>query len=67
MKRKKTHTTKSVLRLPDPEHATAAVLHSLTGLDAQRGYRQILDGELSSPGSRQNGDPATSCGNRGQD
>jgi hypothetical protein len=28
---------------------------------------QVLDGELSSPGSRQNGGPVTSCGNRGQD
>src|SRR5216684_1774848 len=32
-----------------------------------RGYPEGLDAELSSPGSRQNGGPATSCGNRGQD
>jgi hypothetical protein len=29
-------TTKSVLRLPDLEHAKAAVLNSLTSPDAQR-------------------------------
>ena len=33
-------TTKSVLRLPDLEHAKAAVLNSL---DAQRGYRHAID------------------------
>src|ERR1700674_4418627 len=32
-----------------------------------RGYPQGLDAELSSPGSRQNGSPATSCRTRGQD
>src|SRR5580693_6789269 len=32
-----------------------------------RGYHQGLDAELSSPGSRQNGGPATSRWNRGQD
>jgi len=36
-------TTKSVLRLPDLEHAKAAVLNSLTSPDAQRGYRHALD------------------------
>src|SRR5712692_3775072 len=40
--RKRT-TTKSVLRLPDLEHAKAAVLDSLTSLDAQRGYRHAID------------------------
>jgi hypothetical protein len=35
--RRKRTTTKSVLRLPDLEHAKAAVLNSLTSLDAQRG------------------------------
>ena len=40
--RKRT-TTKSVLRLPDHEHAKAAVLNSLTSLDAQRGYRHAID------------------------
>lgn len=48
MKRKpyprgKRTTTKSVLRLPDLEHAKAAVLNSLTSLDAQRGYRHAID------------------------
>src|SRR6266849_10479151 len=32
-----------------------------------RGCPEGLDAELSSPGSRQNGSPAASCGNRGQD
>jgi hypothetical protein len=41
--RRKRTTTKSVLRLPDLEHAKAAVLNSLTSLDAQRGYRQAID------------------------
>src|SRR5260370_25023475 len=36
-------TTKSVLRLPDLEHVKAAVLNSLTSLDAQRGYRHAID------------------------
>src|SRR6202043_2575051 len=40
--RKRT-TTKSVLRLPDLEHAKAAVLNSLTSADAQRGYRHAID------------------------
>jgi len=40
--RKRT-TTKSVLRLPDLEHAKAAVLNGLTSLDAQRGYRHAID------------------------
>src|ERR1700739_4984830 len=41
--RKKRTATKSVLRLPDLEHAKAAVLNSLTSLDAQRGYRHAID------------------------
>ena len=41
--RRKHTTTKSVLRLPDLEHAKAAVLNSLTSLDAQRGYRHAID------------------------
>ena len=41
--RRKRTTTKSVLRLPDLEHAKAAVLNSLTSPDAQRGYRQAID------------------------
>ena len=36
-------TTKSVLRLPDLEHAKAAVLNSLTSPDSQRGYRHAID------------------------
>src|SRR5437763_7724963 len=48
MKRKSPHrrkrtSTKSVLRLPDLEHAKAAVLNSLTSPDAQRGYRHAID------------------------
>src|ERR1700680_4267814 len=41
--RAKRTTTKSVLRLPDLEQAKAAVLNSLTSLDAQRGYRHAID------------------------
>jgi hypothetical protein len=41
--RRKRTTTKSVLRLPDLEHAKAAVLNSLTSLDAQRGYCHAID------------------------
>src|SRR6266478_2129081 len=41
--RRKRTTTKSVLRLPDLEHAKAAVLNSLTCPDAQRGYRHAID------------------------
>ena len=41
--RTKRTTTKSVLRLPDLEHAKAAVLNSLTSSDAQRGYRHAID------------------------
>jgi hypothetical protein len=36
-------SSKSVLRLPDLEHAKAAVLNSLTSPDAQRGYRHAID------------------------
>jgi len=34
---------KSVLRLPDLEHAKSAVLSSLTNADAQRGYNHAID------------------------
>ena len=44
--RRKRTTTKSVLRLPDLDRAKAAVLNSLTSLDAQRGYRHAIDEEL---------------------
>jgi len=35
--------SKSVLRLPDLEHAKAAVLNSLNSIDAKRGYRYVID------------------------
>src|ERR1700737_34087 len=41
--RKKLSTSKSCLPLPGLEHAKAAVLNSLTSLDAQRGYRHAID------------------------
>ncbi|HEV2276890.1 MAG TPA: site-specific integrase, partial [Acidobacteriaceae bacterium] len=34
---------KTVLRIPDLEHARTAVLNSLTNIDAQRGYRHAID------------------------
>ena len=37
------NNVKTVLRLPDLEHAKAAVLNSLTSPDAQRGYRHAID------------------------
>jgi len=40
---KKRNGVRSVLRLPDLYHAKAAVLHSLTSSDAQRGYRHAID------------------------
>src|SRR5258707_6856009 len=36
-------STKSVLRLPDLEHAKAAGLNSLNSADAKRGYRHAID------------------------
>jgi site-specific recombinase XerD len=41
--RKRPTSTKSILRLPDLEHAESAVLNSLTSSDAQRGYRHAID------------------------
>ena len=41
--RRRRTTTSSVLRLPDLEHAKAAVLNSLTSPDAQRGYRHAIE------------------------
>src|ERR1017187_2880803 len=41
--RRRRSSTKSVLCLPDLEHAKAAVLSSLTCPDAQRGYRHAMD------------------------
>ncbi|MGA2923923.1 MAG: tyrosine-type recombinase/integrase [Candidatus Sulfotelmatobacter sp.] len=41
--RRRRHSTKSILRLPDLEHAKAAVLNSLNSTDAKRGYRHAID------------------------
>jgi hypothetical protein len=41
--RRKRSSAKSVLRLPDLEHAKAAVLNSLNSADAKRGYRHAID------------------------
>src|SRR5260370_33878387 len=41
--RRRRSSTKSVLRLPDLEHAKAAVLNSLNSAYATRGYRHAID------------------------
>src|SRR5487761_2586275 len=41
--RRRRSSTKSVLRLPDLEHAKAAVLNSLNSADAKCGYRHAID------------------------
>ena len=41
--RRKRSSNKSVLRLPDLEHAKAAVLNSLNSTDAKRGYRHAIE------------------------
>src|SRR3989442_10721740 len=41
--RRRRSNTKSVLRLPDLEHAKAAVLNSLNSADAKRGDRHAVD------------------------
>ena len=41
--KKKRRVSKAILRLPDLDHAKAAVLNSLTCPDAQRGYRHAID------------------------
>jgi hypothetical protein len=41
--RKKRSRNKSVLGLPDLEHAKAAVLNSLNSADPKRGYRHAID------------------------
>jgi hypothetical protein len=41
--RRRRGSTKSLLRLPDLEHAKAAALNGLTSADAQRGYRHAID------------------------
>ena len=40
--RRRRSSTKSVLCLPDLEHAKAAVLNSLNSADAKRGYRHAI-------------------------
>src|SRR6266567_1050796 len=41
--RRRRNSAKSVLRLPDLEHAKAAVLNRLNSADAKRGYRHAID------------------------
>src|SRR5436305_3805006 len=41
--RRRRSSTKSILRLPDLEHAKAGVLNSLNSADAKRGYRHAID------------------------
>src|ERR1700730_8439811 len=41
--RRKRNSAKSILRLPDLEHAKTAVLNSLNSADAKRGYRHAID------------------------
>jgi site-specific recombinase XerD len=41
--RRKRSSSRTILRLPDLEHAKAAVLNSLTSPDAKRGYRHAID------------------------
>ena len=41
--RRRRSSTKSILRLPDLEHAKAAVLNSLNSAEAKRGYRHAID------------------------
>src|SRR5260370_26625035 len=40
---RKRGSAKSILRLPDLEHAKTAALNSLASSDAQRGYRHAID------------------------
>jgi len=41
--RRKRSSSRAILRLPDLEHAKAAVLNSLNSTDAKRGYRHAID------------------------
>jgi hypothetical protein len=41
--KRRPNSTKSLLRLPDLEHAKAAVLNSLNSTDAKRVYRHAID------------------------
>jgi len=40
---RKRSSVESFLRLPDLEHAKAAVVNGLTSSRAQRGYRHVID------------------------
>jgi hypothetical protein len=40
---RRTSRSRRVLRLPDLEHARAAVLNSLSSSESQRGYRHAID------------------------
>jgi hypothetical protein len=40
---KRRRSTKSILGLPELEHAKVAVLNSLNSADAKRGYRHAID------------------------
>src|SRR6201993_1818346 len=50
----KRRVPKTVLRLPDLDQAKAAVLNSLSSIDAQRGYRHAIE-ELSNGTARSRG------------
>src|ERR1019366_6769544 len=41
--RRRRNSSKTILRLPELEHAKAAVLNSLNSTDAKRGYRHAID------------------------
>ena len=41
--KRRRNSAKSILRLPDLEHAKAAVLNGLNSTDAKRGYRHAID------------------------
>src|ERR1700735_2912264 len=41
--RRRRNSIKSILRLPDLEHAKTAALNSLNSADARRGYRHAID------------------------
>ena len=52
--RRRRNSTKSILRLPDLEHAKDVVLNSLNSTDAKRGYRHAIDEHKLPPLVRQN-------------
>ena len=41
--KRRRNSAESILRLPDLEHAKAAVLNGLNSTDAKRGYRHAID------------------------